>query len=247
MISREKWGAKALTKYDQKISPSYRTGIVIHHSVTGEGKSQADVEKILRQIDDFHRGKGYGGIGYNVAVDYAGRIYEARGLDVMGAHTAKANGRNYGIVYLGNTDKHLTDAAVDAIKQVVDTMQARSKKKLTVKGHRDHSSTACPGAKLYAHVKAGAFNRPYPIKATVPKPVPVKPAEKPKPTAPKPPAAKPAGTITVLRGDSYWKIAARSLGLRNTPLNAGKIALESNRIQKLNGKSPLHPGMKVKV
>jgi hypothetical protein len=243
MIPRSKWGAKPLTKWTQAVAPSYRTGVVIHHTVTGEGTTQETVERILRQIDDYHRSRNWGGIGYNIAVDHAGRIYEARGMNIMGVHTANANGRNYGVVYIGDTRKNFTPAAAKAIEQVIDMLQANSKKKLVVKGHRDWASTACPGPKLYDLVKAGKFERPYPL-AAAPKP----PA--PKPPAPAPVRPAPAPTtqhVTVKSGDSYWAIAARNLGLRNTKANAARIATETQRIQTLNNNAALHPGQNVRV
>jgi hypothetical protein len=236
MIPRSKWGAMPITKGGQKVDPSRRTGVVIHHSVTAEGKSQADVEKILRQIDSFHRSRGWGGIGYNIAVDYAGRIYEARGIDILGAHTSKRNTPNYGVVYIGDTRKNLTPDAVIAMQHVIDMLQAHSRKKLNVTGHGMLMATACPGPMLRAEIEKGKFERPFPA-------VPSKPA-----TPPAPPVAPPAGKhVTVQRGDSYWHIAARSLGVPNVPRNAIKIGRESRRIQLLNKNQALHPGMKVRI
>lgn len=160
-ITRKQWGAKPLTAYSNIISPSYRTGVVIHHSVTPEGKSQADVMATLRSIDALHRSKGYGGIGYNMAVDYAGRVYRARGMNVMGAHTSNANGRNYGIVYIGDGRKRITDEAVTSMQRVIARMQKNSKKKLKVYGHQDLAETACPGTKIYKLIKKGTFDVPY--------------------------------------------------------------------------------------
>lgn len=160
-ITRAQWGAKPLTAYSNKISPAYRTGVVIHHSVTSEGKSQADVMATLRNIDNLHRAKGYGGIGYNMAVDYAGRVYRARGMHVMGAHVSNANGRNYGIVYIGDGRKRITDEAVTSMQRVIARMQAASKKKLKVYGHQELAPTACPGTKIQAKIKKGVFDIPY--------------------------------------------------------------------------------------
>ena len=159
--TRAQWGAKPLTAYSNVISPSYRTGVVIHHSVTAEGNSKADVMATLRSIDAYHRSKGYGGIGYNIAVDYAGRVYRARGVNIMGAHVSNANGRNYGIVYIGNGSKRITDEAVKSMQQVIARLQRNSKKKLKVYGHKDLAETACPGTKIYKLIKNGTFNVPY--------------------------------------------------------------------------------------
>lgn len=161
MITRKEWGAKPLTAYNYKIEPAYRTGIAIHHSVTAEGRSRPEVESILRQIDDYQRSKGYGGIGYNIAVDYAGRIYAARGMNRMGVHVVDANSRNYGVVYIGNGDKRITDDAVVGIRKVVRLLQQNSDRKLRIYGHRDLYATACPGAEIYRLIKRGRIAVPH--------------------------------------------------------------------------------------
>ena len=163
-ISRAEWGAKPLTAYSNKVSHSYRTGVVIHHSVTAEGKSQADVMATLRMIDNLHRTKGYGGIGYNIAVDYAGRIYRARGVNVMGCHVSNANGRNYGVVYIGDGRKRITPEAQKAIQRVVNHLQGKAKKKLKIFGHQELWATACPGPKIQTLVEKRVFDLPYPPK-----------------------------------------------------------------------------------
>lgn len=160
-ITRRSWGAKPLTAYSNRISPSYRTGVVIHHSVTSEGTSREAVEGTLRQIDSYHRSRGFGGIGYNIAVDYAGRVYRARGVHVQGCHTVDANARNYGIVYIGDGREHISREAVKAIQKTVGKLQRRSRKKLKVFGHQDLWATACPGGKIQRLVDNGTFSVPY--------------------------------------------------------------------------------------
>jgi hypothetical protein len=134
MITRSDWGAGRLTAYTSTIKPANRTGIIIHHSVTAQGTDQASVGSILRTIDKFHRSKGWGGIGYNFAVDHAGRVYEARGRDVIGVHAAGSNTANFGICFIGNSDKKVSDKAVAAIAKLVEDLQNASGKKLKSAG-----------------------------------------------------------------------------------------------------------------
>lgn len=235
MISRKAWGAKPITKYSQKIAPPVRTSIVIHHSVTAEGKSQAEVEGILRRIDAQHRGKGWGGIGYNLAVDYDGRVYEARGIDILGAHASRMNTKSYGICYIGDGRKRITDKGILGIKKAIVLVQNHSAKKLKVVGHRDVGSTACPGSKIYNPITAKEFNIEWPL--LQPKP-PVKPPVKPKPDR---------KYVVVRPGDSYWAIAVRLLKVPNTPRHYPAIIKETNRIKKLNDSKPLQAGKKVRV
>jgi hypothetical protein len=234
MIKRSEWGAKPLDKYSNSIKAGLRSRVVIHHSVTQEGKTQAEVESILRGIDSFHRGKGWGGIGYNLAIDYAGRVYEARGIDIMGAHAYGANVNGYGIVYIGDGRKGITSEAVQAIKNLVIQLQTRSQKKLEVVGHNQVNKTACPGTQIEAELKKGTFEVAYPLFNQVP-------------VTPVPPTAPQAGYTVAFPGDSYWKIALRVLKVSNTPNNYPAIMRESNRIQNLNNKQPLSAGQRVKI
>ncbi|CAB4153226.1 lysozyme [uncultured Caudovirales phage] len=219
MIKRTDWGAKPLTAYSTRIDPTYRTGVVIHHSVTSEGKSQKDVEAILRMIDGLHRSKGYGGIGYNIAVDYAGRVYEARGVNTIGAHVVNANGHNYGIVYIGDGRERITDEAVEAIQGLVNKLQVNSKKKLKVYGHQELWATACPGPKIQKLVANGKFDFPY---------------------------DPPRQYVTAGPGDTYRKIARRQLGIA-AGVNPIKVTKEAQRIRALNDDKPITTGMKVRV
>jgi hypothetical protein len=136
MITRSDWGAGRLTAYTSTIKPANRTGIIIHHSVTSQGTTEASVSSILRTIDGFHRRKGWGGIGYNFAVDHQGRVYEARGRDIIGVHASGSNTANFGICFIGNSDKKLTPKAVAAIAKLVENLQNAAGKNLKVQGHQ---------------------------------------------------------------------------------------------------------------
>jgi hypothetical protein len=219
MITRSDWGAGRLTAYTSTIKPANRTGIIIHHSVTAQGTDQASVAGILRTIDKFHRSKGWGGIGYNFAVDHAGRVYEARGRDIIGVHASGSNTVNFGICFIGNSDKKVSPKAVAAIAKLVENLQNASGKKLKVQGHRDVNSTGCPGSKLYTEITAGTFNIKYKVQSFV----------------------------LALPGDTYHKIAVRQIKLTNpNPTLAEKVA-ERKRIRKLNKGVPVVAGQKVRI
>jgi hypothetical protein len=158
VIARKDWGALPLTKHTEKVSPSKRSMVVIHHSVTSEGKTRKDVEKILRQIDKQHRGQDWGGIGYNLVVDFEGRVYEARGLNQLGIHASGVNTKSYGICYIGDGRKGITEKGIQGIKDAVMIVQKNSNKKLQVVGHKDTKATACPGPKIYKLITDKQFD-----------------------------------------------------------------------------------------
>ena len=106
--------------------------------------------------------------------------------------------------------------------------------------HKHWVATACPGTlDLALIVKRanellGASDVPNPAPVVVPTPAPVIKAD-------------PKKYITIKPGDSYWKVAARSLEVPNTPRYAAKIMAESVRLQKLNDKKSLVPGKKARI
>jgi hypothetical protein len=219
MITRKDWGAQRLTAYTSTIKPANRTGIIIHHSVTSQGTDEKSVASILRGIDNFHRSKGWGGIGYNFAVDHAGRVYEARGRDIIGVHASGSNTDNYGICFIGNSDKKLSPKAITAITELVTNLQNASGKKLKVQGHRDVNSTGCPGSKLYKEITNKTFDIRYKV----------------------------ADYVTALPKDTYRKIATRQLKLTTPSPTLGETNAETKRLRKLNKKAAIVAGQKVRI
>lgn len=117
--------------------------------------------------------------------------------------------------------------------------------------HKHWVATACPGTlDLAVIVKRAneilsASDVPTLGPIVVPTPAPVVKVVVPTPA----PVAKadPKKYVTIKPGDSYWKVAARSLDVPNNPRYAAKIMAESLRLQKLNGKKSLVPGKKARI
>lgn len=106
--------------------------------------------------------------------------------------------------------------------------------------HKHFVNTACPGTLDWYWIceEANRIND----ELSKPKPQP----EPPKPVTPEPPV-KPVEPKkeyrTIVRGDSYWTIAAKVLGTKNP----AKIYKEMLRLQKLNKNKALFPGKKIRV
>ncbi len=175
--SRASWGARPPKEaYDMSTSLEVA---VVHHAVSGNSYSQADVPGILRSIQAFHMDtNGWNDIAYNFAVDKFGGMWEARGggvtNPVIGGHSLGANPKTTGIVALGNLSTVApTQAMIDAIGDLVgwklfvhgvnpngyfpytitaDNGKFREGQVVvlpTVSGHRDNNPTGCPGDYLY--------------------------------------------------------------------------------------------------
>ncbi|WP_125037830.1 peptidoglycan recognition protein [Nocardioides sp. LS1] len=151
----------------------------IHHTVTANRYSRADVPALIRGMYRYHtHNLGWSDIGYNFLVDRFGRIWEGRkggaGLPVQGAHTLGFNETSTGIAAIGNfelvkpSQKMLT-AIVRLASWKLDKYHrdvphwahvfshgsdrfrwGRTVVLPRIDGHRDTNQTACPGRRLYA-------------------------------------------------------------------------------------------------
>ena len=182
MLFRRDWGAnESWRSGSARYASNVRFGVV-HHTVTGNGYSQAEAPGVVRGIYRYHtQSRGWSDIGYNFLIDRYGTIYEGRaggiGRPVIGAHAGGFNSGSVGIALIGTfTSADVPQAARDALARLlawkfelhgVDprgtvTITSRGSTrypsgttvtKPTIIGHRDVSSTACPGNTAYRHIE----------------------------------------------------------------------------------------------
>jgi len=175
--TRAQWGADESRR---KGSPSYgqvQLGFM-HHTVSANAYTAAQVPGMIRGIYAYHTGSGLGwsDIGYNFLIDRFGQIWEGRygGMDraVIGAQTLNYNSVSTGVSAIGNFDvAGVPQAVTNAFKRVLawklslsglpatGTVVANGKSFQRISGHRDGFQTACPGRYLYAklpEIRAGA-------------------------------------------------------------------------------------------
>lgn len=122
------------------------THIVVHCTATKEG-----YEFSAKDIDKWHRSKGWAEIGYNYVVQLDGSIQEGRSVDKVPAHVQGHNSKSIGIVYVGGLDDNMNpkDTRTEAQKQSLRSLIASLKivyPKAQVLGHRDFPGVrkACP-------------------------------------------------------------------------------------------------------
>jgi len=138
--------------------------LVWHCTATPEGR-----EVSVKEIDAWHRQRGWNGIGYHKVVHLDGSVSEGRPEKSVGAHVAGRNANTLGYVYVGGVakdNKTPKDTRTEAQKETMRrlTREAIAKYKLTkVSGHRDYAAKACPSfdaAKEYALYVEGARGMP---------------------------------------------------------------------------------------
>lgn len=113
--------------------------IVLHHA--------AAVNCTPQDIDNWHKGNGWTGIGYHFFVRKDGTIYRGRPLWALGAHVAGSNSNSIGICAEGNFDieKQMRDEQKYAIAELLDYLHKYHFPNAKIVGHRDIGSSACPG------------------------------------------------------------------------------------------------------
>jgi len=159
VVSRVEWGARKPAKPFRALRPGRVKGVVLHHSGVKDGPSSVAA---VKAFESYHMdSRKWDGIAYNWLVDAAGAVFEGRGPGVRGAATKGWNARSESICYTGWGYERVPDVALKAIQSVVDDVQFRYGGSLWVRGHRDVSSSTCPGDWLYdwltdgAHVEQG--------------------------------------------------------------------------------------------
>ena len=118
--------------------------IIIHCTATHEGQSVT-----AKQVDSWHKKRGWSGIGYHYLIGLDGTIEEGRPLEQIGAHTKGQNRNSIGVCYVGGLDKEgnpkdtRTEQQQDALINLITDLKERFPG-ATVHGHREFSAKACP-------------------------------------------------------------------------------------------------------
>lgn len=106
--------------------------------------------------------KGWVDIAYNLGVDLAGDVWEARGLNRRsGANGSDAANRSYlAIVFLLGPGQVPTEAMYQGGREAVALCRRAHPKALAIRTHNDvrPQPTQCPGAELTAAVRSGRLD-----------------------------------------------------------------------------------------
>lgn len=144
----EFFGERPLPKFYQDMKKSIRIVkyLIVHCSATIEGKNFK-----AKDIDRWHKSRGWKGIGYNYVVDLNGTVELGRDVDEIPAQVKGFNANAIGIVYIGGADangkpKDTRTAAQKAslLKLLKDLRKLYPTAKIL--GHRDFPNVkkACP-------------------------------------------------------------------------------------------------------
>lgn len=118
--------------------------IILHCSATKEGQNFK-----AKDIDAWHKQRGFKGIGYHYVIDLDGTVEIGRPEDEIGAHCLNHNARSIGICYIGGLDTagKAKDTRTPQQKAALVKLVADLKLKYpnaTVDGHNEFANKACP-------------------------------------------------------------------------------------------------------
>ncbi|WP_195263995.1 peptidoglycan recognition family protein [Clostridium sp. 1001275B_160808_H3] len=111
--------------------------IIYHHSARSKWSPE--------EINEYHKSKGWKGIGYNYYIRKDGSIYSGRPENAEGAHTKGENNSSIGICLEGNFEEEYPTG--EQLESLYNLSLYISLKYDIYKiiGHRDVYSTLCPG------------------------------------------------------------------------------------------------------
>ena len=119
--------------------------IIIHCSATREGQ-HIDAAT----IDEWHKQRGWKGIGYHYIVLLDGIIEYGRPVKDIGAHCKGHNSKSIGVCYIGGVEQDGTTPKdtrtceqKEALKLLIRVLKLLHPD-ATIYGHRDFANKACP-------------------------------------------------------------------------------------------------------
>lgn len=119
--------------------------IIVHSTATPKGMNAT-----AKDIDKWHRLRGYNCIGYHFVILRDGTIERGRAVEMAGAHCKGNNAETIGVAYVGglNENKQSADTRTGAQKIALNVLLADLVKQYPtirkISGHRDYCNTACP-------------------------------------------------------------------------------------------------------
>lgn len=118
--------------------------IIIHCSAT-----PPNMYVDAKLVDDWHKQRGWSGIGYHFFIKRDGQIELGRPLEKQGAHVKNHNKGSIGICYAGGVDEAMCPEDNRTSAQIASFLSLlRLLKNIfpeaTIYGHRDFSTKSCP-------------------------------------------------------------------------------------------------------
>lgn len=135
------------------------TCVTVHHDGLDElfwSTRSSDVEARLEHYRVGHLARGWADIGYHLAIDRSGTLWQGRAIRWQGAHVQNHNEGNVGVLVMGNFDlQQPTIAQLKTLRRVIGELRTTyGIKRGRVYTHKEwpNAQTACPGRTLQPRV-----------------------------------------------------------------------------------------------
>lgn len=179
IVTRGQWGAKPANCSTPLISGV--RGLAVHYSAadSDEEANHANCKNRVKGIQSFHMGpqRGWCDIAYSHLLCLHGAVFEGRGFGKRTAAngTNTGNARYFAVCFLGNDNAGRQDFTAEARQGLVDLRKEYLKRYPNAKetvGHRDITSTECPGDEIYAYINSASFKAAFKSPKRLPGPSP---------------------------------------------------------------------------
>jgi len=122
--------------------------IIVHHTAVSRAKNNEQ----FTAVDNYHRSKGWGMIGYHFLIEPSGKIKVGRAEDTPGAHCYQQlmNYRSLGVCLTGNFDiEKPTQAQWKSLRKLANSLASKYNIPETkIVGHRYFAPKSCPGTNI---------------------------------------------------------------------------------------------------
>ncbi|QXD15622.1 N-acetylmuramoyl-L-alanine amidase [Rhodocaloribacter litoris] len=171
LITRAEWGAAPFRGTPSPLAPNGYEYMTFHHAAGYSATTKEEGIRQVKAIQDLHQNvRGWSDIGYQFLIDRGGHLYQGRPfLDdatsleevpalALGAHVGGHNTGNIGVSLLGCyhppegsfCQEVITPEALETYVVLFAFLSERyGVAPELIRGHRDFSSTACPGDNNY--------------------------------------------------------------------------------------------------
>lgn len=128
--------------------------IILHCAAT-----PPDMDIGAAEIDQWHKGRGWRGVGYHYVIRRNGAVEDGRPEEEAGAHVKGRNANSIGVCLVGGKGSnekdapgdHYTPAQLASLRRLLRDLRARFPR-ATIHGHNEFAAKACPGFTVADHL-----------------------------------------------------------------------------------------------
>lgn len=168
MTSRSGWGATSASCTLPSLAKSSVTRLIVHHcassntSVTNRTENQHQ-----KWLQDYFKSIDYCDIAYHYNIGKNGTILEGNPSNRVGYHAGSYNTSSLGVSVHGNYESRTFSATQEArlVNLLAWLCYDFNIEPSRIVGHRDVSSTLCPGANIYSRlpaIRTAVYTKLYP-------------------------------------------------------------------------------------